>query len=680
MALLRILLLSLLLIFVLFALPIEQLHHFTMMPGDIGDARLNNYFLENIYQFFAGNSESLWHLGFFWPFPYVLGFSDNLFGSAPVYLIARLFTGQSDTAFQIWFMFAYVVNFSAAYYSLRRLGRSQMASTVGALIFAFALPTTAQAGHAQLHYRFGVPLATTFFVLFLQRKEYRLLAIAGAWLVWQFYCGIYMGFFTLLLLVAATAVHFLYTKYSLKCSFILLLNEFISPWKAQSKKDKIKFLIILMALFGAILWLFYPYLQVSNIYGAKRTWGEISTMLPRPQSYFLSDASYFWSIPTARIFSNIPMRHEHQMFIGFVPMFLSVLGFLLGSRKKNGHVFILMSGMLGVVILSTLYINGFSLWYLVHNLPLCSAIRAMSRLDQVLLFPVAYLVCICIDDLRTNHQCVNKFVIVIIVPLLIVEFSATTMYVSSKKEWRERLAIKESVIPKHLAKDSILFFSQNKGPWFADEIDAMWVSLNHGVKTLNGYSGLFPPGYSPEYNKDCVELPKRVLSYLSFIGKNGETNKYLELMNCIVPIGFEDCVPGWRTNPPSITKIDREYSADEIRNLTYKFESIMQVNGKSMVKFTIINNGQAPIAALSSIGKPMRISWRFLAVNGEPVTGWDTRKDIPFDIPANGELTMQIPIKPESEIKGGTLQISIVQEGVFWGHDVGVEPLSIPWE
>lgn len=34
--------------------PMGQLNYLTMMPGDIGDARLNNYFLENIYQFFAG--------------------------------------------------------------------------------------------------------------------------------------------------------------------------------------------------------------------------------------------------------------------------------------------------------------------------------------------------------------------------------------------------------------------------------------------------------------------------------------------------------------------------------------------------------------------------------------------------------------------------------------------------
>jgi hypothetical protein len=60
-----------------FFIPFSQLSNLSLMPGDVGDARLNNYFLENIYLFFKGKSDSLWHLGFFYPFPFTGGFSDN---------------------------------------------------------------------------------------------------------------------------------------------------------------------------------------------------------------------------------------------------------------------------------------------------------------------------------------------------------------------------------------------------------------------------------------------------------------------------------------------------------------------------------------------------------------------------------------------------------------------------
>ena len=68
-------------IIALYSVPYSLLSGFEWMPGDIGDARLVNYFLENSYQFLTGTSNSLWHLTFFYPFPFVGGFSENLFGS-----------------------------------------------------------------------------------------------------------------------------------------------------------------------------------------------------------------------------------------------------------------------------------------------------------------------------------------------------------------------------------------------------------------------------------------------------------------------------------------------------------------------------------------------------------------------------------------------------------------------
>lgn len=662
------------------AVPISQMHGLKMMPGDIGDARLNNYFLENIYQFITGHSASLWHLGFFSPFPYVLGFSDNLFGSSPVYLLARFLTGQADTAFQFWFFIGYGTNFVAAYYALRRLGGSTLASSIGALIFSFALPTSAHAGHAQLHYRFGIPLTITFFFLFLDRKEFHLLTAAGAWLAWQFYCGVYMGFFTLLFTSVATVIYFLYNRYMMNASFAQSTRDFTTQWILQSRNEKLKILFYLTVLLAAMVLLFYPYLQVSHLYGVKRSWGEIASMLPRLQSYFLSDASYFWSAPASKVFSGIPMRHEHQMFIGAIPMMLAVLGFIIGNHKKNGQTYTLMSGMLGVMIVLTLYVGGLSLWILLYKLPLASAIRAMARLDQVMLFPVAYLAVVAIDQLCEREQWVSKVVCVIVLPLLIFEFSATSMGVSAKDDWRRRLAEKEFTVPDKLNEKDILFFAQNKGPFFADEIDSMWVGLHHGVATLNGYSGIFPPGYTVEFGNDCTELPKRILSYLSFTRQQDDVDAYKNIIRRVVPVGFVGCDENWFITPPPISTVAREYSNDEIRQLSYLLVNKSMKDEQWTVEFKIVNAGDLPISSSSSISKPMRLSWRFVDSSGKPASGWEKRKDLPFDIPAKGALNIRLRIDPNMEIRGGALQISLVQDGVFWAHDIGVKPLEIPWE
>ena len=667
------------LLLALIFLPIYRFGLITNMPGNMGDARLNNYFLENVYQFFYGHSDSLLHLSFFYPFPYVLGFSDNLFGSAPVYLLARLITGQSDTSYQIWFLIGYVANFSAAYYAFHRLGGSPLASSVGALVFTFALPTTAHAAHAQLHYRFGLPLTIVFFVEFLICKKWNSLVVAGVWLVWQFYSGIYMGFFSLLLLASMMVTYLGYEIIRRKVKPRQLFNVFVKDWKLQTALKKITIIGEICFLLLMMNALFYPYWQVSHLYGFERQWSEIATMLPRPQSYFLADASYLWSASNSKIFSGIPMRHEHQMFIGVMPFILAVAGIYFCYRANDRQVCTLMLGMSLVVIGLTLNINGLSLWYIIHQFPLASAIRVLTRLDQALLFPVAFFVVMTIDQLITWRAWGEKFIMLAVVPLLAIEFAATSMYTSSKEEWRQRLYEVEKVFPKKLPNEAIVFFAQVKGPFFADELDAMWVCLNHGVKTLNGYSGNYPSGCSVEYGRDCSELPKRVISYLAFSGKANNREAYLELIKRVVPIGFSVYDDEWQTTMPNITIANHIYSADKFRHVSYYFGQKHVSDIGLSIDLIIKNSGETPFAAQSALGKPIRISWRFLDRNGIPTSGWETRKDLPFDIPANGSLTVHIPIDPKFAVKGGSLQASLVQESVFWAHDIGIPPATVLW-
>jgi hypothetical protein len=671
-------------VFAFMLIPYRLLHGFDLVPGDIGDSRLINWLLENVYQFFAGKSDSLWHPGFFWPFPFVIGFSENLFGSTPFYILFRLATGEPDTAFQLWFFFGYLANFGAAYYALRRLDTGILAATTGALIFAFALPTTAHAGHSQLHYRFGFPLAIVFYIEFLTRKNWRALLMTVAWLTWQFYCGIYMGFFSLLFLGTATLAYFVYGKCFLKTPIWKALCEFFQTWCAQSRLEKYRLTVLAVVLCALLLLLFYPYLQVSSLYGVKRGWNEISAMLPRPQSFLLADRSYFKFIVPASWFANLPMRHEHQMFAGMTPLLLAVAG-VWWYRRKSASAFPIMFGMSVLVVVLTLYINGFSLWKLFYKLPLASAIRGMTRFDQILLFPLGYFSALAVDSLcqRRDSLCQRRAImaksLLILFPLLIVgEACMTTMYLGPKAEWRQRLQQAKARLPAKLLPNSVLFFAQQDQRGFAAEIDAMWVALSHGLKTLNGYSGISPPYYRYLFGTDCNEMLRRVLSYLQFTGKSNQQNA-TDFMGKVVPIGFNNCNPSWLSALPTLSGRNVEYSPEEFRQVRILSANRIQSAGRSDVLVTIANGNSVPITAMSDIGKPVRLSWRFLNPAGKPVTGWDTRLDLPFDIPAHGELKLNVSIDPKTEVKGGALQFSLVQEAVFWGHDIGVPPFTIPW-
>jgi hypothetical protein len=107
-----------------------------MIPGDLGDARFNSVILEHLYQWVTGTVPKLWSPHFFYPFEGVLAFSDNHFGSAWSYILARLFGFQREHAFQVWFAVGTCLNFWVCWAVLKRFGFSVIGSAAGAFVFA----------------------------------------------------------------------------------------------------------------------------------------------------------------------------------------------------------------------------------------------------------------------------------------------------------------------------------------------------------------------------------------------------------------------------------------------------------------------------------------------------------------------------------------------------------------
>lgn len=516
--------------------PYLQLNHFSNLPGDLGDSRLNHYFLENIYLFFAGRSPSLVNLSFFYPFPFILGFSDNLFGSYPIYFFARLFTRYPEGAFGIWYAMSYVVNFSSAYYVLRRLNLSNVASITGAIIFTFAFPVSAQTSHVQLAYRFATPMAILGTIRFLRDQSWRSLLISFIWLTWQFYCSIYLGFF-LGLMIGAMYIVYGFRIFLLCRNSKDVIRSFFVGWRKLEIRSQTIFLCCLLVLIFCLAALFYPYLKVSELYGSKRSLAEIAGMLPTPGSYLLMEESWLWKFLGGYV-SAIPMRHEHQIFFGAIPIVLALIGLIFGSTRRNGLAFQLLAGALIFLIVITLNFNGHSLWLYFAGLPLASAIRAMTRISLVLLLPIAYLGAVAVD-LIPQKLTFLKYALIL---GMIFEFSTVRVNSSPSAEWREHSAASMVKIPKDLPISPILFFSQDPSKSIANqELDAMWAALNLGLPTLNGYSGNLPLGFKHDYGMDCLEISRRLRAYLEFTHSTNPNEDYQGLIKRVVPIGFDGC-------------------------------------------------------------------------------------------------------------------------------------------
>jgi len=686
--------------------PLRQLEFLANMPGDIIDSRLNNYFLENIYQYLQGRSASLLHLGFFYPYPFVGGFSDNLFGASPIYLTARYLRFSSDGAFQIWYLTGFFVNFLAAYAAIKKFGQSHSASTLAAIFFTFGLPVTAQIGHPQLQYRFGIPLAIVYFYQFIEAYNWRALLVALFWLYWQFLCSIYLGFFAALYMIMMIISALLYDVFWQKNSASLIrrkesCNKYFKNFILVSNRYKTLFFISIVFLILVFYGLFYPYLKVSSLYHFSRQWIEVSAMLPRLGSYLLADNSELWGAFSQKI-KGIPIRWEQQLFIGFTPLLLIIVAiFVEKTLYLTSKKYFCLLVSFAILVTITINYNNCSLWYFFHFLPLFSAIRAVSRIELLFLFPISIFLAAAID-LLLKKKCLPKpHFLILFSSILVIENSAVRALTSTKSEWRQRLSNKERGLEKNYKEGSILFFSQSSFSFESEELDAMLVAHKRNLPTLNGYSGAMPPHFHAFYGDDCAEYPRRIIFYLDFMGEEKNKEAYREIARRVLPIGFTGCAEAWRSDPP-MTIADRALKREEISQLSLELAPKHLVTPAGYLWVRIVNHGEKQISALSRVDQDLRLAWRLIGVDGQPKAAWSApraglpvnslpqgyRRGLPGDIAAKGFIDVLVQIPEKTLDKYTALEFSIIQEATLWGfslneptniwgHDVGVAPLIV---
>jgi hypothetical protein len=660
--------------------PFAQLDFLARVPGDIGDARLNAYFLEHIWQVLIGRAESFVHLPFFAPNPWIGSFSDNHWGTAGIYIAARAVGLDSVASFQLWWLFAYVANYLAALIAFRMLKFSVPASTVAALFFAFALPVTAHTyGHAQLSYRFGAVLALAFYINFLLYGGAKRFVWALFFTVWQTYATIYIGFFTLISLLFVTLAH---------CRFLVVprarIGELAEPVLSSIRKlrnaQKAMFAGAVLILFAFFVLTFIPYLIPADTYGSTRSRGEIWTMLPRVASYAYTLSSAIWQ-PGGWLFDRIPMRHEHQMFVGIGALTL----ILFGALRARNHAFPEIARMLWVtlagLVLVTLNSDGVSLWIIFSDLPLASAIRAMTRIDLVMLFFGAGLIAVAVDQALKSGK-VAKGLLGIALLIVAAESTMLRTRTMTAASIRETAAVDLASVGEDVAPDALLFLSQTNNsdviaqqPWFAMEVRAMWAGLHAGFPVINGYSGNVPPGARPDFGIQCQEAGARLRAAYVMWPELTKIHGPLESMiERVHLIGFpEDCtlaeVRAAALSNVRLAPLPPEIAQGIIlRTLRQDADSlIVELSNTSTTDLIIRSTGVDTV----------NIAWRWPDLPDGSGDGF-LRATIYEDIPAGQSRQIRLPITEAERQANGRAQISVVQEGQFWFHDRGMALIDVP--
>jgi hypothetical protein len=472
--------------------------NFTHFPGDLGDSRLNLYFLEHSHLFFTGKLDSFWNAPFMFPEKRIITYSDNLLGSAPIYSLFRLCSIDSFKSFQLWFMTVSALNYICAFYFLRYISKNDYSAILGAFIFAFSLALQSQLSHAQTFPRYAVPLALLMAVRFEEDLRPRYFFCTLFFLVYQFYCGIYLGF----MLAVPVGLYLLITLIKKGITGIKQVINF--KWIAQM-------LVCLIVNIGLLLLLMTPYIS-RKIPPSLDTFKEISSSIPDLTSYFYSkEGSLFWDFLSTNGIHN-KAHWNHQIFVGGLAMlcFLISITMLFIHLVKTKFRFKSLAASQSLTLVGLLLVliylrfDEISAYIALYFLPGFSSMKAVSRIINIelIFFGISTAFTFSILFERSFR---HKFIYLMIILSLLIGDN----YLKSSKSYRTSIDIareRTEVLEKSFAsvpKGALVSYEPLKieSSSIEYQLDAMLLSQKFGLKTVNGYTSSCPSEYICYWNR-----------------------------------------------------------------------------------------------------------------------------------------------------------------------------------
>jgi hypothetical protein len=357
----------------------------THFPGDLGDGRLNLYFLEHAFKLFNGQLTSYWDAPFMYPEKNVLAYSDNLLGSAPIYALFRWLGYDTFTSYQFWFISLSVLNYTACYLLIKYIFKNSYAAVIGAMVFAFSMALQSQMTHVQMFPRFPIPLAFLFLLKFEKGLDVKHLFGALLMVVYQMYCGIYLGFML--------AVPF---------GIMLVIIYLRHKEEIRSKIKELKWSLQIIGSFFAnaliLLPLMLPYMERSKSPSINHYRDEIVDKIPTVKSHFFSQkGSILWDF-LSNVHVGSSAWWDHQIFAGALATlcliaFVGIMLWKWKSSRLNQN-----EKTLFLIALTTLFtfffyirINAYSSYVVLYFLPGFTSMRAIARIINIelLFFAIA---------------------------------------------------------------------------------------------------------------------------------------------------------------------------------------------------------------------------------------------------------------------------------------------------
>jgi hypothetical protein len=634
------------------------------VPGEQGDTRFNIYILEHTFRWLTGQEASLLSPAIYWPYPYLLGFSDTHAGTSWVYAIFRFAGLDEYDAFKGWFALGYLASFIAAYHVGRKFGLQPLLAGPLAFAFGLSLPAVVQMGHPQLIWRVAAPYCFWFTFRYAEQGSPADLFKLLIALAIQILINVYLGVFSLVLCVLLFAGTWIGSDGLSPRAWWRRAIRSIDGFVRLGRSDWFWSGGALVAVAAAAtLMAFHAY--AAGQYGLTRSWGEISSMLPRPQSYLVLDVLPYWA-PISWMLPDVPVRGEQQMFLGIPITVLAVASIayaLIGWRSASVQLRAFALCVVAALVLYTSF-NSYTLYWFVAQIPGFDSIRAVARVMLILAFPLVMSIGLAVQQVavRRTVAWLPGVVGLVVAGWMAADLALFQTYSFSSMISRERVA-RLVAMGNAFPGRPLGFPSDPSLPWYIPEIDSILAAQALGVPTLNGYTGGLPPG--AHQTMSCANALIMLSAYDDWAPRHGQPP--LRQLATPALLGATDC--DLSAEAVATVKISSGPSLKAKHAALVVLHDLRLTPGtppRASVRLT--NNSPKTLHQLAS--HPLRLSW---SIDPLPDVRLDTRIELGGDLAPGESREFSWDVPPGTRLED--ISVSYVVEGKFWMHSLGIPPL-----
>lgn len=483
--------------------------------GDLGDGRLNTLFLEHSWRFFTGQwPHVFWDPPWlFYPMPNTFAMSDLMTGTVLPYGIARELGFSMLQSMNIWMVVSSLLNYGAMVWLARVMHCNWLGAMTAGFVFAFGVTRLTFINHAQMVAQYYTVIALGLIWLYVrnaaqQPRAWLYLTGAAVSLALQFWSGFYLGWFTVFGLLVLVV--------------ILMVRKSVRPDCIAWFKTHLRAIGCNGALFLLLIApVGYHYLKMQSVLGRHGFGWMVRSMVPKPIGLFTTyHGSYFWGFTWNLNATRLNVALEQAIFPGLLPLLAPAVVYYFYRKRKEFMADLKLPSLTTVAVAVTTFVMIFLMlrwnrnyppWRLVYNVVSgANAIRAVGRLALLNLIPMT----ICLGWVITywfqGRDLKKRVLAMVIAALAIMEQFGTYSYSTPVQDHEaHRAEIQQRLQTAQQQNGGCKAFfarASKRESSFMDQLDSMWLSMDSGIPTLNGYSS----GLHPDYMRLNLHVPQEI--------------------------------------------------------------------------------------------------------------------------------------------------------------------------